>query len=157
MDADKLDNADYFRSTDWDGTLVYGRRCEDGLYFIDFASTKNVNCLSVPIDEWERPVELIDFQSVVALLVEQCTENNQSVEEINKDNTIDGENLEPGQFFIDLSDDAVGRRFDKPEDIVIFLTKSRYSWMDNSCSLHEEQVVPLTFHQAVLWLVQSLT
>ncbi|MCK9463028.1 MAG: hypothetical protein M0R80_25680 [Proteobacteria bacterium] len=157
MNADDLDEADYFRSTDYDGTLVYGRRCGDGLYFIDFDSTKNPHSLSIPIDEWERPVEHISFQAAVALLVEQCTQNNQAVEEINTSNTIDGEKLEPGQFFIDLSDDAVGRRFEKPEDIVIFLTKSRYAWMDNSCSLHEEQVVPLTFHQAVLWLVQSLT
>ncbi len=156
MKARELNDGDYFQSPAGYPVTnrMIGRKMDDELHYFDVDSIKKNHTISDTVKEWgEMEVELIDFQTFLFLLAEQCTQQNQPIEEINKENTIPKETLEKGQFFIDPNDDAIGRRFDTT---VVYWTPTSAASRDTFPYMSAKNVVPITLHQAVLFQLNKM-
>ncbi len=104
------------------------------------------------VDNWEdMDVTPIDFITAVALLAKECMGNNQIVEDFNPDSKVDATTLKLGQFF--LTYHSVG--FIYQEQKCCYITEGQSGCWDYVAELHE--VIPLTMHQAVLYLAKKLT
>lgn len=156
MKANELKDGDYFQSLDGNNTIIVGRRVDKGLYWFDLATTKGLVDIGTAIENWHKDVSVISFQAFLTLLVEQCTQQNQPIEEIDKENKIPAKELKPGQFFIDPEDNNIGRRFQKPRSIVVYWTLTPYQCLDDFPDISAEFVIPITLQQAVIFQLSNL-
>ncbi len=148
MKVRELQFGQYFQYGD-----VIARKIGDMIVFLNGTSLDSCSNL---VKHWENvDVTPIDFQTVVALLVKECMGNNQIVEDPNPDAKVDATTLKPGQFFI--SNDTIGLVYTNL--LCCYLTEGSGCWdyiADTEFNAEFNGVIPISMHQAVLYLAKQL-